>query len=76
MRLPQDGFYLLAAALGLAALSWLDDLRGLPAWLRLIGQAAAVLVAMPWLGFGGTVFQGLLPPPPSLVLSVLCGCGF
>ncbi len=72
IRWPEDGFYpLLAAALGLAVLSWLDDLRGLPAWLRLVGQAIAVLVAMPWLGFGGDVFQGLLPPVPALILSAL-----
>jgi len=72
MRWPEDGFYLfVAAALGLSVLSWLDDLRGLPAWLRLIGQAIAVLVAMSWLGFGGDVFQGLLPPVAALVLSGL-----
>jgi len=72
MRWPVYGFYfVMTAALGLAALSWLDDLRGLPAWLRLVGQAIAVLVAMPWLGFGGDVFQNLLPPAAALVLSAL-----
>jgi len=72
LRWPEEGFYLLlAAALGLAVLSWLDDLRGLPAWLRLVGQAVAVLAALPWLGFGGDVFQGLLPPIPALCLTAL-----
>ncbi len=71
-RLPEQGFaLLLAATLGLALLSWLDDLRGLPAWVRLIGQALAVLVALPWLGFDGLAFQDLLPPPVVLGLAAL-----
>lgn len=61
-RLPEEGFPLLmAAAAGLACLSWIDDLRGLPAWLRLIGQIAAVAVALPWLGLGAGPFAVPLP---------------
>jgi UDP-N-acetylmuramyl pentapeptide phosphotransferase/UDP-N-acetylglucosamine-1-phosphate transferase len=54
-----DGLLLLLA-LALAALSWLDDLKGLPAAMRLVGQAAAVgigVLALP----PEPVFQGLLP---------------
>ena len=51
----------LACAVALAALSWVDDLRSLPPWQRLAGQALAVAVTMPWLSAHGAVFQGLLP---------------
>ena len=45
----------------LALLSWLDDLRGLPASLRLIFHIAAVLAGLAFLP-AGAVFQGVLPP--------------
>lgn len=52
---------LIAAALGLALVSWRDDLGHVPARWRLLAQAAAV--ALGWLTLGGApVFQGLLPP--------------
>jgi len=51
----------LGCAIALAALSWSDDLRPLSPWLRLVGQIAAVAIAMPWLTTQGPVFQGLLP---------------
>ncbi|HEX9809744.1 MAG TPA: hypothetical protein VGC25_09085 [Alphaproteobacteria bacterium] len=56
-----EAFAVVVAAAALGALSWLDDLRGLPAALRLAAHAvaaAAVLALMP-----GTllVFQGALP---------------
>src|SRR5690242_3198340 len=47
-------------ALALALLSWLDDLRGLPAALRLAGHAAAVAVGLTLLP-QSLVFQGWLP---------------
>lgn len=50
------------AAAGLALLSWIDDLRSLPAGLRLAAHAVAVGVAMIWLREEGLVFQGLLAP--------------
>ena len=59
-RLPVSLLLVVAAALGLAAVSWLDDLRGLSPVARLVAQLAAV-------GFGiealpsHTVFQGWLP---------------
>lgn len=51
----------LAGAAGLAALSFLDDLKGLSRRLRLAAQVAAVAVALPWVAETGPVFQGILP---------------
>jgi len=58
-------FAVIAAALALALLSWLDDLKGLhPAW-RLLGQAAGVAFILvspltePY--FTGPYFGGMLP---------------
>ena len=48
-------------ALGLAAISWIDDLRGLPVRWRLIGQVLAVAVALAWMPARGPFFAGLLP---------------
>ncbi len=58
---PQGTVVILAAACGLALLSWRDDLGGLPVLVRLAGHAAAVLVGMAALP-AAPVFQGLLPP--------------
>lgn len=52
---------ILAAALLLAGISWADDVRGLPAWPRLLGQVVAVAVGMSCLPDGALVFQGLVP---------------
>ena len=46
----------------LAGVSWLDDLRSLPAGLRLAVQAAAVALGLWGTGDNALVFQGLLPP--------------
>ncbi len=51
----------LAGALLLAALSWIDDLRGLPASARLAVHALAVALGMWALAGQGPVFQGILP---------------
>ena len=52
----------LAGALGLALVSWLDDLRGgLPALPRLLAQIAAVGAGLLALPGDGLVFQGALP---------------
>lgn len=51
----------LAAALGLAAVSWIDDLRSLPPVTRLMAQGLAVAVGTASLLDGGFFFQGLLP---------------
>ena len=59
--LPAGLIVILAGAWALAVLSWIDDLRSLPAALRLAVQAAIVAVAVNWLRAQGPVFQGLLP---------------
>jgi len=46
----------------LAALSWLDDMRGLPVMVRLLAHAVAVAGGLATLPEGGLVFQGLLSP--------------
>lgn len=52
----------MAAVAALAAVSWIDDLRGLPALPRLLFQAGVVLAAVLMAPWPGPVFQGLLPP--------------
>ena len=52
----------LAGALVLAATSWLDDLRGLPAAPRLAVHAVAVALGLVAFGEGISFSQGLLPP--------------
>ncbi len=60
---PDGGALLvLAAALALAGISWLDDLRGLSPVPRLTAQAAAVAVGIWALAGEAPVFQGLLSP--------------
>ena len=46
---------------GLALLSWLDDLRELPAAVRLLGHGAAVALTMIFLPAPAPYFGGLLP---------------
>ena len=58
---PSGTVGIVAGAAALALLSWLDDLRGLPIGVRLIGQAVAVIAGLDFLP-PGAVFQGLLPP--------------
>ena len=59
--LPGGFLVVLGGAWALAVLSWIDDLRSLPAALRLAVQAAIVATGAHWLGAQGLVFQGLLP---------------
>jgi len=54
------GIAVLAAAL--AALSWRDDVRGLPAWVRLSAHLVAAALGLALLPGAGAVFQGMLPP--------------
>jgi UDP-N-acetylmuramyl pentapeptide phosphotransferase/UDP-N-acetylglucosamine-1-phosphate transferase len=58
---PAGTVVAMAAAIGLALVSWLDDLHGMPIPARLAAQALAVLAGLAALG-SGAVFQGLLPP--------------
>jgi UDP-N-acetylmuramyl pentapeptide phosphotransferase/UDP-N-acetylglucosamine-1-phosphate transferase len=58
----QDGLLIvLGGGWALAVLSWIDDLRSLPAALRLAVQAIVIAVATQWLSGIGPIFQGLLP---------------
>lgn len=54
-------FIIAATAVGLGALSWVDDLKGLNPLLRLLGQAAAVVIVFTLAPGGGPYFGGLLP---------------
>lgn len=54
-------WFLPLTALALAALSWIDDLRGLPPALRLLAQVAAVTALLVLRPDSGPFFQGLLP---------------
>src|SRR5260370_2568370 len=54
------GVALLAA--GLSIVSWLDDLRSLPAWLRLAAHLVAAAIGLSFLPGPRPGFQGLAPP--------------
>jgi UDP-N-acetylmuramyl pentapeptide phosphotransferase/UDP-N-acetylglucosamine-1-phosphate transferase len=58
---PESIFTVLACGLILAAVSWLDDLRGLSPLSRIAVQLAAVVAGVTALPAGALVFQGLLP---------------
>ena len=60
-RLPAGLLPVAAAALGIAAVSWFDDLHGLSPVARLVAQLAAVAFGMEALP-SRAVFQGWLPP--------------
>ena len=59
------------AALALAGLSWIDDLRDLPPITRLLGQIAAVTVGLTLRPESDLFFQGLLPPALDLFVAGL-----
>jgi UDP-N-acetylmuramyl pentapeptide phosphotransferase/UDP-N-acetylglucosamine-1-phosphate transferase len=59
-ELPTSVAIVALAALGLAAVSWFDDLRGLSPALRLLAQFVAVAAGM-WVLPRGAIFQGWLP---------------
>jgi UDP-N-acetylmuramyl pentapeptide phosphotransferase/UDP-N-acetylglucosamine-1-phosphate transferase len=61
----------LGLGLALAAVSFVDDLRGLPVLPRLVAQAAAVAVGLWALPTEALVFQGLLGPALDRVLAAL-----
>ena len=60
-----------AAGVGLAVLSWLDDLRGLPPWLRLLGQAAAIAAVLILAPASQPYFGGVLPPLADAVVAAI-----
>jgi UDP-N-acetylmuramyl pentapeptide phosphotransferase/UDP-N-acetylglucosamine-1-phosphate transferase len=68
---PAEILVVCAAAAGLAVLSWLDDLRDLPVLGRLIGQGAAVAVALAVMPERAPYMGGLLPPALDLLFAGL-----
>ncbi len=66
----------LAAVIGLAAVSWLDDRRGLPPGPRLLAQTVAVLAGLGTLGGDVLVFQGWLPWALDRAGAALCWLWF
>lgn len=67
---------LLAAAAALCLLSWRDDLKSLPAVLRLGAQGLAVALGLYLLEPQGSVTQGLLPAPLDLAFAWLAWLWF
>ena len=61
----------LFAAIGLSALSFIDDLRGLPVITRLAAQVVAVAIGLTALPADMPVFQGLFQPTTDLLLTGL-----
>ena len=56
-------------ALGLAAISWMDDLKDLSPLARLAVQSIAVAIALKMVPLPGPVFGGLLSPTMDLILA-------
>ena len=69
-------FTLLAAAAALALVSFLDDLKSLPAVPRLLAQLVAVTAVLVQLPDRDLVFQGLLPPLADHLLAGLAWLWF
>jgi UDP-N-acetylmuramyl pentapeptide phosphotransferase/UDP-N-acetylglucosamine-1-phosphate transferase len=70
--LPMPGMWLvLLGALGLAVVSWRDDLGGVAAAWRLLAQVAAVGIGLLALQPLGPVFQGIVPPSLDALLAGL-----
>ncbi len=67
---PSSTIIVALAGVGLAGVSWFDDLRGLSPALRLVFQFAAVAVGI-WALPHGAVFQGWLPPGLDAVAAAL-----
>jgi len=63
------GWLLPAGALVLAAISFIDDMRSLPQWVRFLVQAVTVVVAVQFMP--GTTFQGLLGPTLDTIVTVV-----
>lgn len=56
-----------AAALILAGISWIDDLRSLSPGIRLVAQIAAILPALYWMTGETSFFQYVIPAPYDLI---------
>jgi UDP-N-acetylmuramyl pentapeptide phosphotransferase/UDP-N-acetylglucosamine-1-phosphate transferase len=73
---PIQSGAVLAGIVGLAALSFVDDLRGLPVALRLAAQAVAVGGVLAALPDDALVFQGWLPTAADRLLTGLAWLWF
>jgi len=67
---------IIACTVFLAALSWVDDTKGLSAMVRLPIHLAACALGVWALPGDGAVFQGFLPPLADKALTVLVWAGF
>ncbi len=72
-RLMPSLIAMMLCLIGLSAISFLDDLRSLPAWLRLLAQIMAVTIALSLLPADALVFDGAVPP---LLDRVITGLGW
>jgi UDP-N-acetylmuramyl pentapeptide phosphotransferase/UDP-N-acetylglucosamine-1-phosphate transferase len=68
---PSRLLLVVVGAVLIAAVSWLDDLRGLPPSMRLLAQLVAVGVGMLALMPAGPAFQGWLMPALETIAAVL-----
>jgi UDP-N-acetylmuramyl pentapeptide phosphotransferase/UDP-N-acetylglucosamine-1-phosphate transferase len=66
----------LAAAIGLATVSFLDDRKSLPAVPRLLAQLVAVSAVLAQMREADLIFQGLLPPLADRILAGLAWLWF
>lgn len=71
-----DGLPLIVLALALAALSWFDDLKGLPVALRFGAHVAAAALGLATLPEDARVLQGLLPLWPDRAFALLAWVWF
>jgi UDP-N-acetylmuramyl pentapeptide phosphotransferase/UDP-N-acetylglucosamine-1-phosphate transferase len=67
---PPANLVVVAAMVGLALVSWIDDLRGLSPGVRLLAQFAAVAAGI-WVLPKGAIFQGWLPPGLDAIAAAL-----
>ena len=63
------GLWIISIAVGLAAVSWVDDIHGLSPLLRLVPQFIAVYAVLFLLPLNGQVFRGWFSPQIDLVLT-------
>jgi UDP-N-acetylmuramyl pentapeptide phosphotransferase/UDP-N-acetylglucosamine-1-phosphate transferase len=68
---PNPAWALGGLALALGGLCWIDDLRGLSPAIRLLGQAAAVGLALVVVPAQGPYFNGLIPGHWDIAAAVL-----
>jgi len=66
----------LAGIIGLGLVSWMDDRKGMPASLRLVAQAGAVVLPLLFMPRDQLVFGSLLPLIPDRILAGICWLWF